>query len=390
MAVHLSLPLPRRDKARSFSQADELTQLKRQFLANLNHEIRTPLSGILGMTDLLRETRLNEEQKEYVNAASECAVNLLALFNAALEFSDLCAGKVALEEIDFDLPDTLKAAAFGYLAKAGAKGLRLTCTLDGSLPAAAMGDAFRLRQVLGHLLDNAIKFTQKGDIEVTANAARSGGERFWLTVEIRDTGVGIAPHRVQEIFEPFHQLDSGMSRSYSGLGLGLALVQKLLELMSGEISVQSEPNKGSSFSFTVPLRVSYADVADQAQSSLASVSPRILIVEDSAIAQQVATHILRRRYEVRCVDSGEQAVRAVNEDRYDLILMDLQMPGMDGLETTAEIRRLPGCAKIPILALTANTTDEYRRLCHQQGMQGFITKPVQSEELLKTVSQFLG
>lgn len=377
--------------------SDQLRRLKGQFLASLNHEIRTPLSGILGMTDLLLETRLDDEQKEYVSAARMCAENLLALLNATLEFSDLSSGKLELEEMDFDLPGTLKAAVSSFLPKAEAKKLKLISALDPALPSVAAGDALRLRQLLSYLLDNAVKFTHKGQVEVSATAGVPCEGIFSLTVKVRDTGIGIPPEKLGAIFESFEQLDSGLSRSYSGLGLGLALAQKLVALMGGEISAESEPGRGSLLSFTIPLRVpsEHGDAlalsfASLASSRVPSLRPRILVVEDNRIAQRVVRHILSRGpYEVECVTSGQEALRAASEQPYDLILMDLQIPDMDGLETTVEVRRLPGYATVPILALTANTTDDHRRLCRQHGMQGFIPKPVRSQELLDAVSRFL-
>jgi CheY-like chemotaxis protein len=395
-AADSSLSL-RRERETPSDQGDELRRLKGQFLASLNHEIRTPLSGILGMTDLLLETELNEEQREYASSARLCAEHLLALFNATLEFSDLSAGALVLDEVDFDLPGTLRTASTAFVPRAEAKGLQLTCTLDENLPDVAVGDAVRLRQLLFYLLDNAVKFTHSGEVEVAAAVDRQGGGRFSLRLKVRDTGIGITPNKLDAIFESFRQLDGGLSRSYSGLGLGLALAQKLALLMGGEICAESEAGKGSTFFVQIPLRTSNEHAAAQAQSyaseaasGAAPGSPRILVVEDNSVAQRVVTHILSRgSYEFQCASSGAEAIGAALNEFYDLILMDLQMPGMDGIETTAAVRRLPGYEKIPIIALTANTTDEYRRVCLQQGMQGFIAKPVQSQELLEAIAQFL-
>jgi CheY-like chemotaxis protein len=369
--------------------------LKAQFLASLNHEIRTPLSGILGMTDLLLETELNEEQQEYVGSARLCAENLLALLNATLDYSDLSAGKLAVEEAEFDLPDTLSSAVSQFAQRASAKGLKLACSIGPDLPAVAVGDALRLRQLLSHLLDNAVKFTERGEVHVLACSRASGGGSLMLCVQVTDSGIGIHAGKLGAIFESFRQLDSGLARSYSGLGLGLALSQKLVELMGGEISAESEPGKGSTFSIAVPLRLSadhgsvYMPSAGQAPGG--NGARRILVVEDNPVAQRVVTHVLGRGpYEVRCVPNGTEAIRVASTESFDLVLMDLQMPDMDGIETTARLRTVPGYSSVPVIALTANTTDEYRQLCRRHGLQGFLPKPVQSYELLETVAQFLG
>ena len=376
------------------AQTDELRRLKAQFLASLNHEIRTPLSGILGMTDLLLETELDEEQKDYVGSARVCAENLLALLNATLEYSDLSAGKLAAEEAEFDLRETLSSAVSQYAQKASAKGLELACSFSPDLPAVAVGDALRLRQLLSHLLDNAVKFTERGEVHFRA-AARPAGGGFLLRVEVSDTGIGIQVEKLGAIFESFRQLDSGLSRSYSGLGLGLALSQKLVELMGGELSAESEPGKGSTFSVTLPLRL--PDDQGSAHMQLAGAASggngarRILVVEDNTVAQRVVTHGLSRGpYKVHCVPSGAEAIRVASAETFDLVLMDLQMPDMDGIETTVRLRQLPGYASVPIIALTANTTDEYRQLCRRHGLQGFLPKPVESRKLLETVARFLG
>ena len=368
---------------------DELARLKDTFLCSLNHEIRTPLSGILGMTDLLLETPLNEEQQEYVNATRQCAENLLEVLNSALELSALAAGSLKLEETEFHLPDTLRAAVYEHSAKAEAKGLRLLCSLEDHLPETVVGDAVRLRQVLAHIVGNALKFTHEGEVEVSASSRRGADGRIHVMIHVRDTGIGIAPEQLGVIFDSFHQVDSGLSRSYFGVGLGLTLAQRLTRLMRGEITAQSDLGHGSMFSVEVPFR---APLEFPVRDTTAEGGRRhkVLVVEDNPVAQKVVTHILRRGpYFVDCVDSGADALDAVVRRSYDVILMDLQMPGMNGLETTAAIRRLDGCQQIPILAFTANTSDESRARCREYGMQGFLSKPVQSEELLTSVARWV-
>jgi CheY-like chemotaxis protein len=376
-------------------QTDELNLLKNQFLVSLNHEIRTPLTGIIGMTDLLLETPLDEEQRSYVDMGRMCAKSLLATLDSTLELSTITAGTLQLEQIEFALPETLKAAVGSYQGAAEAKGLRMTCWLDPELPAVAVGDSLRLQRLLIHLLDNALKFTHQGGIEVQASGRHKDNGTFHLHCQVRDTGVGIAEDKLDSIFESFTQLDAGFARSYSGLGLGLAIARKLAQMMGGDITVDSKPGVGSLFSVLVPLALPVEPVAGSSfayrdPSLPSSAKWRILVVEDNPVGQTVVKHMLERAgYQVACAGSGAAALQQVSDGVYDLILMDLHMPDLDGLETTRRIRTLPGCARTPILALTADVTDHVRQLCEQSGLDAFIPKPVQADELLSTLALFL-
>jgi CheY-like chemotaxis protein len=367
----------------------ELDRLKGTFLASLNHEIRTPLSGILGMADLLLETSLDEEQREYVTAARFCAENLFEILNATLEFSALEAGQFSLDESEFSLKEMLNAAVGQQSQKAASKGLPLLSKIDGELPETMMGDAPRVRELLGHLLANAIKFTHTGSVELRVSWEHS--EKDWLIAEVRDTGIGIPPEKLQTIFESFRQVDSGLSRTYPGLGLGLALARKLASLMSGEILVASVVGEGSKFTLRIPLRQA-PEAAHDSPGVVARVrsGPVVLAVEDNAVGLTVLRRALEKReIEVDGVASGLAAIAAATERRYDLVLMDLQMPGMNGLEATSELRKLPGYEAVPILALTADFSDELRERCRQHGMQAFLSKPVEAGELWATVSRYL-
>jgi len=361
----------------------EIDRLKGTFLANLNHEVRTPLSGIMGMTDLLLETPLDEEQRDYVSTVRLCAENLFHLLNATLEYSALTAGHLKLDETEFVLSDMVDSALSMEREKAEAKGLKLTATVDVTLPQTIIGDATRIQDLLGHLLDNAIKFTHRGSVDL--KLIREGQI---LKIEVHDTGIGIAPDRQARIFESFHQVDSGLSRNYPGLGLGLALVQKLLALMGGEIAAVSEPDKGSTFTVRLPIRLPAASREKTTRSSAGL--PAILAVEDNPVGLRVLRHALKgRAVDVDTATDGAEAVRAAAARHYDLILMDLQMPQMDGLEATAAVRRLPGYDNVPILALTANYSDEIRQQCQQHGMQDFLSKPVTPPALWSAVSRWL-
>jgi CheY-like chemotaxis protein len=361
----------------------EIDRLKGTFLANLNHEVRTPLSGILGMTDLLLETQLDEEQREYVSTARLCAENLFHLLNATLEYSALTAGHLKLDETEFSLAEIVDSALAKEREKAQLKGLNLSVTVDAALPQTLIGDAARIQDLLGHLLDNAIKFTHRGSVDLKLTR-----EDQVLKIEVRDTGIGIAPDRRARIFESFHQVDSGLSRNYAGLGLGLALVQKLLALMGGEILAESEPDKGSTFTVRLPIRLP-APARDKTPRHFAG-APAILAVEDNPVGLMVLRHALKgRAVNVDTATDGAEAIQAAAARHYDLILMDLQMPHMDGLEATAAVRQLPGYENVPILALTANYSDEIRQQCQQHGMQDFLSKPVTPPALWSAVSRWL-
>ncbi len=366
---------------------NELEQLKNLFLASLTHEIRTPLSGIIGMADLLLETRLDDEQREYVHAARLCAENLFELLNSALEYSALEAGQLALDESEFSIKEMIDAAINQQLARARAKRLRLFSTLEAGLPETMLGDGPKVRELLGHILGNAVKFTPSGTVELRASI-RADPQRDpgpWLVVEVRDTGIGIPPDRMEAIFESFRQVDTGLSRTYPGLGLGLALARKLAALMHGSISVQSAPGQGSAFTVRLPLRC-----AHEASTPRSSHRRTILVVEDNAVNLTVLRHMLERRdVQVECASSGHDAIQAAAGRRFDLVLMDLQMPEMDGLEATARIRAIPGYSEVPILAVTATNSDEMRERCRHAGMQALLLKPIESAALWSAVTKFL-
>jgi CheY-like chemotaxis protein/nitrogen-specific signal transduction histidine kinase len=364
----------------------ELEQLKGQFLASLNHEIRTPLSGLMGMADLLAETALDAEQGEYLGGIRECAQQLLETLNSVLDYSAIVAGKLRQEESEFPLIQFIESLAAESLVKAKAKGLTLSLKLDDSLPETAIGDARLLSQAVSHLLGNAVKFTEHGGVELRITHQVLSGRKMMLTVTVRDTGIGIAEEMLDVLFESFRQLDGGLARRHSGLGLGLALVDKLVKLMNGKIEVTSKQGMGSNFTLRVPLRTPPGAPASQESANLGRRSRRILVVDDNKIAQQLVGHILGRAgYEIEFAGSGELAISKAATSAFDLVLMDLQMPGMDGLSATRKIRGIDGYANVPVLALTANYADEYRVLCEQTGMQGFLCKPFQKEELLRTV-----
>lgn len=370
---------------------DNLATLKNQFLASVNHEIRTPLSGILGMTDLLLETRLDAEQQDYVATARNCAHDLLNILNATLEFSLLSAGALQLEETEFDAAEVVDGAIREFTPQARAKGIQLAWQPRPPSPEIVLGDPMRFRQLIACLIDNAVKFTLSGAVEVSLEVARDGSGRADASVAVRDTGIGIAPEQIREIFESFRQLSGGLTRTHSGLGLGLAIAQKLAEMMRGEIRVTSELGAGSCFRFHVPFRLP----SEPAKPGAAQAGPsrgdyRVLVVDDNPVACKVVMHALTRNgYQVDRAEDGMAALSAARQMAYDLILMDLQMPGIDGLTATDAIRVLPGYAATPVIAFTADSFTETRVLCREHGMQGFLTKPVDAAELVSTLRHFL-
>jgi len=370
-------------------KSEVLRDLQSEFLASLNHEIRTPLSGVLGMTDLLLETSLTDEQRDYAASARLCAENLLEILNVTLEYSALSANRVRLEESEFSLRDTLEGVLNEFAGKAQAKGLHLNGALDNSLPEMAVGDPLRLRQILWHLVGNAVKFTKEGSVDLRAAAVLSrDGKRWTVTLEVRDTGIGIAPQRLEEIFASFRQIETGLARSHGGLGLGLAVAQKLVDLLNGSIRVASELGRGSVFTVELPLRVPASTEARP--QDVRKSRGRVLVIDDNNVAQTIASHALRRQsFEVQCAGDGLEAFNFASKSQFDVILLDLQMPGWDGFETAERIRELPGYRETPIIAVTANCSDENRARCVACGMQDFLSKPVRTRQLVQTVEKYL-
>ena len=367
---------------------EELSDPRGRFLASLNHEVRTPLSGILGMTDLLLETKLDEEQKEYVVSARVCAENLLELLNATLEYSALSTDRVILDTSEFALRELLNHIAEEFEFKARAKGLRLIRSMSPEVPEMALGDALRLRQILNHLLGNALKFTHRGYIEISASADPLTDSNFALHLGVTDTGIGIHNDHLHSVFESFNQLDSGLSRRYSGLGLGLSLAQKITSLMNGTLAVVSQVGEGSTFMVDIPFRTA-ADYSVLRPADRAAI-PRILVVEDNPVAQAITTQVLRKRgFEVECASSGQDALAAAGAVVFDLILMDLQLPDLDGFETAAAIRKMAPYDAVPIIALTANASHDYRDESGRRGLNGFLTKPIRPAELASTIERHL-
>ncbi|MBI4892304.1 MAG: response regulator [Acidobacteria bacterium] len=366
--------------------------LKLQFLASLNHEIRTPLSGILGMSDLLLETQLDEEQRDYVQMVRQCADGLFDLLNDTLEYTSLASGCVSLDVSEFALADTLLGAAQEQLAKAQSKNILYSADLSPDLPKTAIGDAYRVRQVLVLLILHFIRTCHQGSIQVECRATPAAGRKFTLHLSVRSSEGGLTADSVREVFESFDQFDSGASRRFNSVGLGIALIRRVVQLMEGDILIENVADGASIVTAELPLQLPkpVLVVPGFRGVPIREAAPRILIVEDNRISQQVLSAMLAKgEYVFDCVGDGFAAITAARNTYYSLVLMDLQMPGMDGLETTECLRQIPGYEDTPILALTAEVSDQVRTLCRQKGMAAYLVKPIQAAELLSTVARYL-
>jgi two-component system sensor histidine kinase/response regulator len=378
--------------------AETASRAKSVFLANMSHELRTPMNAIIGLAYLCLKTELPPKQHDYLNKIHQSAVSLLGIINDVLDYSKIEAGKLELEHIPFNLEELFEQIVILITGSAQKKNLDLRVQLEEGLPRHLLGDPLRLRQVLLNLANNAVKFTHQGEVELGCRLLRREQEHkaVWLVFSVRDTGVGITPEQRQRIFAPFSQGDASTTRRYGGTGLGLAISTRLLESMDSALEVDSLPGQGSCFSFTLRFDtdITGAAIANTLPTPEAAVpqlaGKRVLLVEDNALSRQVGKELLEAAgLQVVLAPNGQSALRQLQQQAFDAVLMDLQMPLLDGYLTTRAIRQDPRFAELPIIALTADASEQDCEACLQAGMNGHIGKPIDPARLYATLSRWL-
>jgi len=383
-------------------KAESSEKVKQLFLANMSHEIRTPMNAILGFARLLQDSSIDEEQRKYIEIILQSGDNLLVIINDILDFSKIEAGKVVFEVMPFHLVDHINSTIELQAAKAEQKNIKLTSYIDEKLPVMVQGDAVRLNQILLNLISNAIKFTEKGEVNVSVTAIKQTANDVVIGFSVKDTGIGIPLEKQGKIFEVFEQATTGSVRKFGGTGLGLSIVKQLVELQGGKITLKSIPGEGSEFSFKLRFlkqtaedalvdKLSSAVIAKPTELPKQGAGKRILVVEDNPINSLLVIKVLKRQgYETDIAENGKIAVDKYLANQYDMILMDLQMPEMDGYEATMSIRRSEtGNRNIPIIAMTAHTIKGEFERCMEIGMNNFISKPFRPDDLYEKIDMLL-
>ncbi|QNM95075.1 response regulator [Chitinimonas koreensis] len=371
--------------------AEQASRMKSLFLANMSHEIRTPMNAIIGMTHLAQITELTPKQRDYVDKIQRSAHHLLGIINDILDFSKIEAGKLALEAADFELQGVLDNVANLVGEACARKGLALDFEIDPALPSRLHGDPLRLGQVLVNFANNAVKFTERGGVAVRAQLQASDADAVQVRFEVEDSGIGMTAEQQAQLFQPFQQADPTTTRKYGGTGLGLAIARELATLMGGEVGVDSLPGQGSTFWFSCRLGRSRSATANAPAAADDGLIPaelaaihgsRVLLVDDNPINQEIAAHLLERAgMVVDLADDGEEALAKLAQRRYELVLMDLQMPVLDGLAATRRIRARPEWAALPVVALTANATHGDRERSREAGVSDHLAKPIEPAAL---------
>lgn len=373
--------------------AEEASRAKSQFLAHMSHEIRTPLNGIIGVADLLNGTTLSEEQNNYVKTIRNSGEALLSIINDILDFSKIEAGKLELEETNFSLPELCETIRGIFVAPLRNKNLGFEIQIAEGVPHYIASDSLRLKQILINLIGNAIKFTSTGGITLKITSTDEKNEHIHLSLQVADSGIGIPKELQHKLFAAFSQVDASTTRKYGGTGLGLQISLKLAELMGGGISLESEEGKGSCF--TVTLRVKRGEAQTTAEqgnkitSLKAPAEVRVLVAEDNPTNQMVVKAMLKKLgYEPVIVNNGAEALERASREAFDVILMDCQMPVLDGFAATQKLRSEQGLTQLPIIALTAGATMEEQQMCFKAGMSDFLSKPITIEALQKGLAKW--